>query len=372
MKILAVTGLLAADAVKKSVGDLADVLVLPIPVAALITPQKLISGYQNSEFSNQKYDAVLVSGFSKLNFSKAGEAIGSPVYLGPKHAADLKSVLLLGMFSKTLPACEFIQTQKRAQAFEILKNHEQKETFAFRIGSVSIGGSSRMKVLAEVVAAESLTKDELTSQVHYLISEGADIIDLGFSLDADEQTVASVVSFVKSFCPAPISIDSGSFSQILSGIENGVDLVLSVDSDILNEYRQLPSHKHLTNSFDRVAFVVIPDLFEKGGLSKVESLEKNMAAARGLGMKNLIADPILSPPGSDLFLSLRDYYDFHQRNPGTPVLFGVGNVTELFDADSVGMNALLSEIAAECGASLLFTPNAGDKGRGSVRELTIT
>ena len=370
MKILAVTGLLAADAVKKSVGDLADVLVLPIPVAALITPQKLISGYQNSEFSNQKYDAVLVSGFSKLNFSKAGEAIGSPVYLGPKHAADLKSVLLLGMFSKTLPACEFIQTQKRAQAFEILKDHEQKETFAFHIGSVSIGGNSRMKVLAEVVAAESLTKDELTSQVHYLISEGADIIDLGFSLDADEQTVASVVSFVKSFCPAPISIDSGSFSQILSGIENGVDLVLSVDSDILNEYRQLPSHKHLTNSvFDRVAFVVIPDLFEKGGLSKLESLEKNIAAARGLGMKNLIADPILSPPGSDLFLSLRDYYDFHQKNPDMPVLFGIGNVTELIDADSVGMNALLSEIAAECGASLLFTPNASDKGRGSVREL---
>ncbi|WNY22938.1 hypothetical protein MmiHf6_02320 [Methanimicrococcus hongohii] len=413
MKILVVTGLLAADAVKKSVGDLADILVLPTPVAALITPQKLISGYKNSDFSNKKYDAVLVSGFSKFNFSKAENEIGSPVCLGPKHAVDLKTALLSEMFSKTVPACELIQTRKKEQVFEILKEHEQNETNAFHIGSVPIGGTSRMKILAEIVAAESLSKEELQAQVNYLISEGADIIDLGFSPDADEQAVSSVVSFVKSFCPIPISIDSGDFSQIRSGIENGVDLVLSVDGKILAEYGALLSRKDFTNYsanyqiFDRVTFVVIPDLFnsfdssglsdlsdsfdssnlsgsfdssdssvlsdssETGGgrLSKLESLEKNIANARNFGMNKIIADPILSPPGSDLFLSLQDYYDFHQRNPDIPVLFGVGNVTELFDADSVGMNALLSEIATECGASLLFTPNASDKGKGSVREL---
>ncbi|MDR0767568.1 MAG: DUF4346 domain-containing protein, partial [Methanosarcinales archaeon] len=311
------------------------------------------------------------SGFSKFNFSKAESEIGCPVYLGSKHAVDLKAALLFKTFSKTVPACELIQIRKKEQVFEILREHEQKENSSFHIGAVSIGGSSRMKILAEIVAVESLTKDELLSQVNYLISEGADIIDLGFSPDADGQAVSSAVSFVKSVCPVPVSIDSGSFSQIHSGIESGADLVLSIDSKILDEFRRFMADKHFTNDsmFDQVSFVVIPDLFESGGLSKLESLEKNISAARRFGMKNLIADPVLSPPGKDLFLSLQDYYDFHQRNPDVPVLFGVGNVTELFDADSVGMNAILSEIAAECGASLLFTPNASDKGKGSVREL---
>ena len=66
MKILVVTGLLAKEAVFKSVGDSADVLVLPYSVAALITPQKLLSGFLNSEFSNRQYDAVLVSVFFKI------------------------------------------------------------------------------------------------------------------------------------------------------------------------------------------------------------------------------------------------------------------------------------------------------------------
>lgn len=369
MKILVVTGRLAEAAVRKSVEDRADVLVLPTAVAALITPQKLISGFADSEFSTNKYDAVLISGFSKFNFEKAEKEIGSPVYLGPKHAVDLKSALISRTFSKTIPACEFIQNQKAEQAVEILTRSEKTETPAFHIGSVSIGGTSRMKILAEIVAAESLTEDELRSQVAMLVSEGADMIDVGFSPDVDEQTVSSVFSFVKSISSVPVSIDSGSFGQILSGIANGADLVLSVDSRILSEYGQLLAKKEFASYpiFDRVAFVVIPDLFSEE--DPVHTLERNISAARKFGMKKIIADPILSPPGKDFLSSLIDYYLFHQRHPDIPVLFGAGNVTELFDADSVGMNALLAEIAGECGTALLFTPNASDKGKGSVSEL---
>ncbi len=48
---------------------------------------------------------------------------------------------------------------------------------------------------------------------------------------------------------------------------------------------------------------------------------------------------------------------------------GLGNVTELTDADSIGINAILAGIAMECGVSLLFITEASDKTRGSVREL---
>lgn len=51
---------------------------------------------------------------------------------------------------------------------------------------------------------------------------------------------------------------------------------------------------------------------------------------------------------------------------------GVGNVTELLDTDSVGANALLSGIAMELGASVLFTVEESGKTLGSVHELNVS
>ncbi len=59
------------------------------------------------------------------------------------------------------------------------------------------------------------------------------------------------------------------------------------------------------------------------------------------------------------------------QDNSTPLFFGVGNVTELMDADSVGINAILAGIASELNADILFTPEYSDKAFGSVRELRI-
>ena len=47
---------------------------------------------------------------------------------------------------------------------------------------------------------------------------------------------------------------------------------------------------------------------------------------------------------------------------------GVSNVTELMDADSVGVNALLARLSSEVGASILLATEKSDKARGSVGE----
>ncbi len=67
--------------------------------------------------------------------------------------------------------------------------------------------------------------------------------------------------------------------------------------------------------------------------------------------------------------SLRAYQIFRERNPETPMLFGLGNVTELIDVDSIGVNGLLTALAYEVGANMLFTPEFSVKVKGSVREL---
>ena len=44
-------------------------------------------------------------------------------------------------------------------------------------------------------------------------------------------------------------------------------------------------------------------------------------------------------------------------------------MTELLDADSIGMNALLAGMAQEADASIIFTSEHSDKTRGSIREM---
>ncbi|NQT08988.1 DUF4346 domain-containing protein [Candidatus Bathyarchaeota archaeon] len=86
----------------------------------------------------------------------------------------------------------------------------------------------------------------------------------------------------------------------------------------------------------------------------------------------VIADLVLEPamkPG--LMESLKAYQLFRQADELTPVLFGLGNATELIDIDSTGVNGLLTALAAEVGADLLFIPEHSPKARGSVRE-TVT
>ena len=94
------------------------------------------------------------------------------------------------------------------------------------------------------------------------------------------------------------------------------------------------------------------------------TLAKNIMLAKKAGIRCIIADPLLQPAGSGFTHSLTRF-----KKTGFPVFFGAGNVVELFDADSTGMNALLAGIAAEVGASIIFTSEHSDKTKGSVREM---
>jgi len=127
----------------------------------------------------------------------------------------------------------------------------------------------------------------------------------------------------------------------------------------------------------KVAVVVIPanhrkGLFPKKAEERVSLLEDNIKKARKLGITKIIADLILDPvnmPG--IVESLVAFNLFAKRNPYVPLLFGVGNVTELMDADSVGINALLAGIASEIGAGILLTTENSDKAKGSISELAV-
>ena len=141
---------------------------------------------------------------------------------------------------------------------------------------------------------------------------------------------------------------------MLTGVELGVEMVLSLNSGSLKTVG-----KEISGS--DVAVVIVPDA--------KKTLLENIEFAKNLGIEKIIADPVLSPIGHGSMKSLVDYYTFRSCDKTTPLFFGTGNITELIDSDSIGVNAVLSGLAMELDASILFTPEHSDKTLGSIKEL---
>lgn len=352
MKVLAVTGRLAEDLVRSFARE-ADVLVLDVDVASFITPQMLI------EESPKGYDLILIPGAVTADFSEAEKALKSKIRLGPKHAADLGFVLRHleeVELSRTTPACVLLEDRMRRDALAQIERLEANALPAMQVKGIKIGKDSRMKVLAEIVDATRMSAAALAKRIHYYEEQGADMIDLGLSLDAEPSQVTEAVRAAKEATALPVSIDAVRPDLICAGLEAGADLVLSLNAE------------NLPLAGDAVASAGVPAVIIPGPGSV--GLEENINRATQMGI-TVIADPVLEPPPQGLASSLGSYLSFKERYPDIPLFFGIGNVTELLDADSQGANALLAALGAEVGASILFTPEYSAKARGSVQELRV-
>jgi dihydropteroate synthase-like protein len=99
-------------------------------------------------------------------------------------------------------------------------------------------------------------------------------------------------------------------------------------------------------------------------------LEKLTEQLDCVGFRKYVVDAVVDPPLVGLLDSFSAYAEFRRRFPKVPMMAGVGNVTEMIDADSPGVNAILAAFCAEAGVDLLFTVEASSKTRGCVRELS--
>ena len=350
MRVLAVTGRLAQDLVRASARG-ADVLVLDVAVAAFITPQMLAAA------APQGYDLILVPGAVTADFREAEKALGAKIRLGPKHAADLGFVLRHldeVELSRTVPACVLLEERMREGALALAGELEERAAAAMQIKGVKIGGGSRMKVLAEVADATRLDSERLAEKIRYYEEQGADMIDLGLPPDARAEDATRAVRVAKAVTNLPVSVDTVRPDLILAGLESGADMILSLNGQNLGVVGEAVAAA-------KIPAVVIPGPGEN-------CLEENLRSAEALGIR-VIADPVLDPPLQGLAASLIRYIRFRETHPQVPLFFGAGNVTELLDADTQGVNALLAALAAEVEAAILFTPEYSAKARGSVLEL---
>jgi dihydropteroate synthase-like protein len=361
LRVLVVTGALAEAEVRRHTEGLShtvDVHALPVTVAAFITPGYAAKQLGSLDLSG--YDMILLPGSVNGDVSPVEEATGVPTFKGPIHAADLPLVIRGDVkLSRTKPADALVADVIRSKAIEEIEAVDRdwrrilEEKGGLVLGrgrcEVPVGPGFPMRVVAEIVNAPLLDMGDVTNRAAYYASQGADLIDIGMlARDPRPESIPGIVDAVKRATEMPLSIDSLEPEEIAAAVDSGVDLVLSLDAGNIEEAAPL---------LGAAAAVVLPTNMREGVLprdarERVEMMHRNIALAREHGVENIIADLVVEP----------------LLKPGTPQLFGIGNVTELIDADSTGVFAAVAALAAEVGADMLHVPEYSVKNRSGVRE----
>jgi dihydropteroate synthase len=82
-------------------------------------------------------------------------------------------------------------------------------------------------------------------------------------------------------------------------------------------------------------------------------------------------DPVLEPIGFGFAASLGRYLDVRRRHPAAEMMMGVGNLTELTDVDSAGINTLLIGFCQEVGIRSVLTTEVIYWASSSVKECAL-
>ncbi|KXA89287.1 hypothetical protein AKJ39_04615 [candidate division MSBL1 archaeon SCGC-AAA259J03] len=378
-KILLITGRRAEDLVKKNATQArieTVVRVLPISIASFINLSLFLRELKNEDLG--EFSMILVPGLVEFDLKKAEEEIGTPVFKGPKHAADI-SLVLNNLdeleLSKETPASELLKDDLSAAAEKLLNRMKEKsieginETANFKIGegkrSVVAGPEFPPRIVAEIIDAPNLSDEELIDIGKRYVKEGAEILDIGMTTKEDmSQEIPRMISLLRENFDVPLSIDTTNEKEIKTAAENGIDLVISIDGSTIENFKRFETPS-----------VIIPrnpkeDYYPVDPEEKINYLEKLLKKAENLGFEHPILDPILEPIGKGFVDSFLAYNELRNRNPDTSVFMGIGNVIELFDADSIGMTALLLGSATEMNVDFVLSVEGSNKTRGNISEIS--
>jgi dihydropteroate synthase-like protein len=372
-KVLLVTGALGKDIVERHTKEStvrSKTVALKIQVAAFLTPETIVKGLENVNL--QGFTMILVPGLVRGDTSLIAKATGIEAFKGPRYAADLPTVLdSLGeiQLSTTVSADELLRVKLQQKALQEIRKTEQnreellKKPGSMLIGNLAVGKEFPMRVLAEIVDAALMDKKTIQQTAKRFVEAGADIIDVGMVAgESQPEKAKCIVEWVKQVVDVPVSIDTLDPAEIKAAVQAGAELVLSGDAGNIEEIAPFTS---------KVAIVVIPTnqlqgYFPKKAQDRVKYLEEIIETGKKLGLNRCIADLVLEP--SDVLESFIAFKEFAARNPEVPLFVGVSNVTELMDADSVGVNALLARLSSEVDASILLATEKSDKAKGTVSE----
>ena len=293
-KLLFLTGRLAEPRLARTVAGLGlpegswRIANVGVKVAALMTEAIV----RNRLKSPLEADRVIVPGRSRMNLDQLKDHYGVPFERGPDEIVDLPQYFGKGGKPPDL------------------SRHD-------------------LRIFAEIVDAPELGVEELLARAARLMSEGADVIDIGCQPDVPFPHLEQAVRALRE-AGYKVSVDSGDVEELRRGARAGADFVLSLDEttlDAIGGTRAVP--------------ILVPK--PHGDLaSLIRAIDK--AKAKGI---DCLADPVLDPIQFGFTTSLERYAELRRARPDVEILMGTGNLTELTDADSQGVTAILIGICSE-------------------------
>jgi dihydropteroate synthase-like protein len=314
-----VTGKLAEHALRPVVASLAQrsgfeysIDVLPITVAALMTPA-WVARHVNIPAQAAR---VIVPGYCDGDLAPIQSLTPASVERGPRDLRDLD---------------EFFGQQTSQEDY----------------------GGHDIEIIAEINHAPRLRLEAILREARSLREAGADVIDVGCDPGNTWSGVGECVRALKGEGHR-VSVDSLNPLEIEAAVRAGAELVLSVNACNREAAKEWGCE-----------VVAIPDDFATlGGLDEtVETL-----AAAGVRLR---IDPVIEPIGCGFAASLGRYLEVRRRYPDAEMLMGIGNLTELTDADSAGINVLLLGFCEEIGIRSILTTQVINWARTSVRECDL-
>lgn len=207
-----------------------------------------------------------------------------------------------------------------------------------------------IEILAEINHAPLLSDSEILRQAERYRSSGAELIDVGCIPGESWERAGQIVRMLVE-AGHRVSIDSFDQAEVEAAVSNGAELILSCNHTNLDWVSKLGTE-----------VVAIPDLPEDfASLCRiVEQLQKIGTPFR--------IDPILEPIGYGFTKSLERYYRARKEFPDLEIMMGIGNLTELTEVDTAGMNLLLAALCQELQIRSVLATEVINWARSAVAE----
>lgn len=324
-KLLFLTGKLAEKSLHKVLRQIqADIEVQPnlntpqfkyrieqigVSVAALMTPEMIARRLKDVGDANK----VILPGLCQGDLGPLEEKLGVPVERGPEDLKDLP---------------QYFGQQGIAPD---LSQHS-------------------VQIFAEIVDAPDLSVDAILAKAERFKQQGADVIDLGCLPGKPFVHLAEAVKALKA-AGHLVSVDSMSTTDLRTAGHAGADYLLSLTEKSIG----------LIDEVDATP-ILIP---AKPG--NMASLYRAIDYCLGKN-KRFIADAILDPIHFGLTDSIVRYHKLRKKYPEIPIMMGVGNLTELTDADTTGINALLFGMISELNINAVLATSVSAHAVNAIAE----
>ncbi len=207
-----------------------------------------------------------------------------------------------------------------------------------------------VEIFAEIVDAPMVSIDNILQRAEKYRRDGANVIDVGCLPDTPFPHLEATVKALHE-AGFKVSIDSLDEDDLLLGGRAGADYLLSLNESTL----------WIADEVDSTP-ILIPETH-----GDMDSLYRAIEVFSQKG-RPFYADAILDPIHFGFTESVIRYHELRQNCPEIKIMMGIGNLTELTEADTTGINAMLFGMISEMDLNAVLATEVSPHCRTAIRE----